>query len=45
MCIGAKAQKNSQIAKPINSLEKIKDPDLVWRKYVNNFYKNLFNLK
>ena len=45
-CVGAKAQKNSQISKPINSLEKIKDPDLVWRKYVNTqlkiHYKNLF---
>jgi D-glycerate 3-kinase len=45
-CVGAKAQKNSQITKPINSLEKIKDPDLIWRKYVNKQlntnYKNLF---
>ena len=45
-CVGAKAQKNSEIFKPINSLEKIKDPDLVWRKYVNTqlkiHYKNLF---
>ena len=45
-CVGAKVQKNSQIFKPINSLEKIKDPDLVWRKYVNTqlkiHYKNLF---
>ena len=45
-CVGAKSQNNSQIAKPINSLEKIKDPDLVWRKYVNTqlkiHYKNLF---
>ena len=45
-CVGAKAQKNSKISKPINSLEKIKDPDLVWRKYVNTqlkiHYKNLF---
>jgi len=45
-CVGAKAQKNSQIAKPINSLEKTKDPDLVWRKYVNiqlkKNYKSLF---
>jgi len=45
-CVGAKAQKNSQIIKPINSLEKTKDPVLVWRKYVNTqlktHYKNLF---
>ncbi len=45
-CVGAKAQKNSQIIKPINSLEKSKDLSLVWRKYVNDQlkkqYKNLF---
>ncbi len=45
-CIGAKAQKNSKLTKPINSLEKAKDPDLVWRKYFNiqlkTHYKNLF---
>ena len=45
-CVGAKVQKNSQITKPINSLEKVKDLDLVWRKYVNTqlkiHYKNLF---
>ena len=45
-CVGAKAQKNSQLSKPINNLEKIKDPYLVWRNYVNiqlkTHYKNLF---
>ncbi len=45
-CVGAKAQKNSKINKPINSLEKVKDPNLIWRKYVNTQlktnYKNLF---
>ena len=45
-CVGAKAQKNSQILKPINSLESSKDLSLVWRKYVNNQlkkqYKSLF---
>ena len=45
-CVGAKAQKNSQLSKPINNLEKIKDPYLVWRNYVNiqlkMHYKNLF---
>jgi D-glycerate 3-kinase len=45
-CVGAKVQKNSQITKPINSLEKVKDLDLVWRKYVNTqlkiHCKNLF---
>ena len=45
-CVGAKAQKNSKIKKPINSLEKVKDSNLTWRKYVNTQlktnYKNLF---
>ncbi len=45
-CVGARAQKKSQIKRPINSLEKVKDHDLIWRKYVNTQlstnYKNLF---
>ncbi len=45
-CVGAKAQKISSIIKPINSLERVKDSNLVWRKYVNDQlktnYKNLF---
>ena len=45
-CVGAKAQKKSQLTKSINSLEKTKDQNLVWRKYVNiqlkTHYKNLF---
>ena len=46
-CVGAKAQKNSELVRSINSLEKTEDPDLVWRKYVNTQlktnYKKLFN--
>ena len=45
-CVGAKAQKNSELVRSINLLEKIEDPDLVWRNYVNiqlkTNYKNLF---
>ncbi len=45
-CIGAKAQKKSQLVNSINSLEKTKDQNLIWRKYVNiqlkTHYKNLF---
>ena len=45
-CVGAKAQKKSQLNNSINSLEKTKDQNLVWRKYVNiqlkTRYKNLF---
>ena len=46
-CVGAKAQNSSKITKPINYLEKVKDPNLIWRKYVNTQlktnYKKLFN--
>ena len=46
-CIGAKAQNNLKIKKPVNSLERSKDPNLIWRKYVNTQlktnYKKLFN--
>ena len=45
-CVGAKAQNISRIQKPINSLERIRDPNLVWRKYVNTQlktnYKKIF---
>ncbi len=45
-CVGAKAQKNSELVRSINSLEKREDPDLVWRNYVNvqlkTHYKKLF---
>ena len=47
-CVGAKAQKKSQLTKSINSLEKTKDQNLVWRKYVNNKlkkeYKKIFKM-
>jgi D-glycerate 3-kinase len=46
-CVGAKAQKDSQLTKPINSLEKVYDQDAKWRTHVNNQlktkYKTLFN--
>ena len=45
-CIGAKPQKNSQLNKPINSLERTRDKNFMWRKYVNHQlktkYKKLF---
>ena len=34
-CVGARAQSTNQIKKPINSLERTKDYDLKWRKFVN----------
>ena len=45
-CVGAKAQKISQLKKPINSLEKVYDQDAKWRFFVNyqlkTKYKTLF---
>ena len=34
-CVGAKSQKNIELKKPINSLEKMQDKSMKWRKYVN----------
>ncbi|MDB9739093.1 uridine kinase [Candidatus Pelagibacter sp.] len=46
-CVGARPQINSQLKKPINSLEKVYDQRAKWRTYVNNQlknkYKTLFN--
>ena len=46
-CVGAKAELNKTLKKPINSIEKINDKKLVWRKYVNlqlrNKYKELYS--
>ena len=47
-CVGAKPQKNADLIKPVNELEKLEDKKLVWRKKVNNElkndYKKIFNL-
>jgi D-glycerate 3-kinase len=46
-CVGAKAQKASELKKSINSLEKVYDQKAEWRSHVNNQlktkYKTLFN--
>ena len=46
-CVGARAQKNSDLKKPINSLESSKDYKLKWRKFVNarlqKEYKKIFS--
>ena len=34
-CVGAKSQKNIELKKPINFLEKKQDKSMKWRKYVN----------
>jgi len=45
-CVGAQPQSNFLIKKPINTLEKYEDQELMWRKYVNEKlrreYKKLF---
>ena len=45
-CVGAKSQKNKELSKTINSLERTKDKKCIWRKYVNNQlktnYKKMF---
>tara|TARA_Y100000590_G_scaffold183021_1_gene208524 strand:- start:1994 stop:2914 length:921 start_codon:yes stop_codon:yes gene_type:complete len=47
-CVGAKAQSNSLLKKPINIIEKNEDNDLVWRKYFNQElkknYKKIFDM-
>jgi len=47
-CVGARAQKNISLIKPINPLERLEDKNLIWRKKVNhelkNKYKKIFNL-
>jgi len=46
-CVGAKHEKNSSLNKAINSMERIKDPKKLWRKYVNRQlkkkYKDLYS--
>ena len=42
-CVGAKPQKNSDLNKPVNKLEKLEDKNLIWRKKINSELK--FNYK
>ena len=46
-CVGATPQRNKDLIKPINLLEKVKDKKKIWRKKVNNElkikYKKIFN--
>ena len=45
-CVGARPQRDQALAIPVNSLERVEDPDQVWRRYVNkqlaNDYQRLF---
>ncbi len=46
-CLGAKAEKNNTLVKPLNSLEMLNDKKLTWRKFVNkqlqSKYKQLYD--
>jgi len=46
-CVGAKAEKNNTLKKSLNSLEKLKDKKLTWRRFVNkqlqSKYKQLYD--
>ncbi len=41
-CVGAKAEKNNTLKKTVNSLEKLKDAKLIWRRYVNDQLKTKY---
>ena len=46
-CVGAKAETNNTLKKSLNSLEKLKDKKLTWRRFVNkqlqSKYKQLYD--
>ena len=41
-CVGARAEVNKTLKKSINSLEKVKDQKLIWRKHVNQQLKTKY---
>tara|TARA_B100000686_G_scaffold216054_1_gene222954 strand:+ start:220 stop:1152 length:933 start_codon:yes stop_codon:yes gene_type:complete len=41
-CVGAKAEKDDTLKKPINSLEKLDDKKLIWRSFVNQQLKSKY---
>ena len=41
-CVGARAEINKTLKKPINSLEKSDDQNLIWRKHVNQQLKKKY---
>lgn len=41
-CVGAKPQRNVDLIKPLNQLEKLEDKSLIWRKKVNNELKDKY---
>ena len=41
-CVGAKPEKNNTLKKSVNSMEKLKDTKLTWRRYVNEQLKTKY---
>ena len=41
-CVGAKAEQNNTLKSPVNSLEKLRDQKLIWRRYVNKQLKSKY---
>ena len=41
-CVGAKGEQNKTLKRPINSLEKLKDQKLIWRRFVNKQLKSKY---
>ena len=42
-CVGARAEKNNNLKKAINSLEKLDDKKLIWRNFVNKQLRSKYN--
>ena len=43
-CVGAKAQREEALTTPVNSLERLEDPDQHWRRYVNDQLKGSYKI-
>ena len=41
-CVGAKAEQNYTLKTPINSLEKLEDQKIIWRRFVNKQLKSKY---
>jgi len=41
-CVGAPAQPEAALVRPVNSLERLEDPQGVWRRYVNQALANRY---
>ena len=43
-CVGARAQREESLPTAVNSLERLEDPDLSWRRYVNDQLKGSYKI-